>query len=162
MRIRTYDNTTTSVVKLANGIPTKTETSEIALAFSTGIVEGCFTSVATGVSQKLWDYVDHFYELNVTTPTSSVIVNLDAWNKLNKATQTKIEKIATDIEQASWADTRKVEATLRDILRSNGINVLDTPTGLTAQFETIRKQMVNDWLGSAGNEGRAILQKFGT
>ena len=78
MKIRTYNHTTTRIVQLANGIPTKTEPSEIALAFSTAVIDGSFASGVTGVSQKLWDYIDYYYTMNSAFPTSSVITNIDA------------------------------------------------------------------------------------
>lgn len=159
MKIRTYNHTTTRIVQLANAIPTKTEPSEIALAFSTAVIDGSFASGVTGVSQKLWDYIDHYYTMNSAFPTSSVIANLDAWNKLDTGTQTTVLRVAAETEQAIWPDVVAMENSYNGTMRQAGMKVQDISPELVSYFEQIGQQMASEWVQRAGAEGEIILQQ---
>ncbi len=160
MKIRTYNYTTTRIVQLAQGIPTKTEPSEIALAFSTSVIDGSFASGVTGVSQKLWDYIDYYYTMNSAFPTSSVIANLDAWNKLDTGTQNTILSIAAETERAIWSEVVTMENTYNATMRKAGMKVEDISPELVGYFKKIGEQMTSEWLQRAGNEGEIILRNL--
>ena len=158
MKIRTYNHTTTRIVQLANGIPTKTEPSEIALAFSTSVIDGSFASGVTGVSQKLWDYIDYYYTMNSAFPTSSVIANLDAWNNLDAGTQTTVLRIAAETERAIRSDVVAMENSYNATMRGAGMSVQELSPELTGFFEKIGQQMASEWMRHAGAEGVAVLR----
>ena len=158
MKIRTYNNTTTRIVQLANGIPTKTEPSEIALAFSTSVIDGSFASGVTGVSQKLWDYIDYYYTMNCAFPTSSVVANLDAWNSLDAGTQALVLRVAAETEQAIWSDVVAMENSYNATMRGAGMSVQEISPELTGYFEKIGQQMASEWMQHAGADGAAILR----
>ena len=158
MKIRTYNYTTTRVVQLANGIPTKTEPSEIALAFSTSVIDGSFASGVTGVSQKLWDYIDYYYTMNCAFPTSSVIANLDAWDSLDAGAQTKVLRIAAETERAIWSDVVAMENSYNATMRGAGMSVQELSPELTGYFEKIGQQMASEWMQHAGADGAAIVR----
>lgn len=160
MRIRTYDKSTTRVVQLANAIPTKTEPSEIALAFSTAVIDSSFGSGVTGVSQKLWDYIDYFYTTNSAFPTSSVVVNLEAWEKLDATTQATIQRIATETEKAIWSEVSIKEEQYNAAMRKAGMNVIDLSPELAAYFDNIGKHMASEWVKLTGAEGDKILRSL--
>ena len=160
MKIRTYNYTTTRIVQLANGIPTKTEPSEIALAFSTSVIDGSFASGVTGVTQKLWDYIDHYYTMNSAFPTSSVIANLDAWNELDAGMQTTILRIAAETERAIWSDVAAMENSYNATMRQAGMTVQDVSPEMAGYFEQIGQQMASEWVLRAGAEGESILRKL--
>ena len=160
MKIRTYNYMTTRFVQLANGIPTKTEPSEIALAFSTAVIDGSLASGVTGVSQKLWDYIDYYYTMNCAFPTSTVIANLDAWNKLDAGTQNTVLEIATETERAIWSEVVTMENTYNATMRKAGMNVEAISPELAMFFEKIGRQMTSEWSQRAGAEGETILRNL--
>lgn len=160
MRIRTYNNTTTRFVQLVNGIPTKTEPSEIAIAFSTAVIDGSFGSGVTGVSQSLWDYIDYYYTTAITFPTSSVFVNLEAWNQLDAKTQATVLRIGAQTELAVSSEAASIDATYNETMRKAGMEVGNVPPELAAHFDRIGKQMEAEWLQATGEVGSAILQRL--
>ena len=160
MKIRTYNQTTTRIVQLAKAIPTKTEPSEIALAFSTAVIDGSFASGVTGVSQKLWDYIDYYYIMNLAFPASSVIVNLDAWNSLDAGTQATVLRIAQETERAIRPDVAVMENSYNATMREAGMSVQELSPELTGYFEEIGQQMASEWMRGAGAEGAAILRNL--
>ncbi len=160
MKIRTYNRTTTRIVQLADGIPTKTEPSEIALAFSTAVIDGSFASGVTGVSQKLWDYIDYYYTMNAGFPTSSVIANLDEWNRLDAGIQSTVLQIAAEIEQAIWSEIIARENANNATMREAGMKVQDISPELAGYFRQIGQRMALEWTQRAGAEGETILGKL--
>ena len=73
----------------------------ISQAFSTGAVESdhiCFT----GKNSKIWENgVKYFYDIAAVSK-NMVIVNKDAWNKLDKAKQDLVMKQAALAERKGW------------------------------------------------------------
>ncbi len=160
MKIRTYDSATTRIAQLVDAIPTKTDASEVAMAFSTGVVEGSFTSGATGVSQKLWDYIDYYYTINATFATSTVIVNLDEWRELETDLQSMIMRIAIETEQNIWNEMMKKEESYNSKMRQAGMQVLRPSNEISSYLTGIGKQIADEWILRAGEEGKSILRKF--
>ena len=160
MKIRSYDSTTARIAQLAGSIPTKTETSEIALAFSTSVIDGSFASGVTGVSQKLWDYIDYYYTINTGFPISSVIVNLDDWNKLDAETQSILLNIAADTENSIRSESISKDHFYNETMRKAGMKVLKPTNELLAHFDEIGEKIAAEWLLHAGKDGEAILRSI--
>lgn len=159
-KIRSYNATTSDIAKLAGAIPTKMEVSELGQALSTNVVQGTFGSGSLGVSNRLWDYLDHYYLLNTAIPKSFVFVNLDAWNALDKATQDIIGKVAAEQEKAAWDAMLAQSKGYRATLAKNGIAVKEPSDALKAHFSKVGKQMSANWLKETGDEGQALMDAF--
>jgi len=88
LKFRAYNAATIRIAELTGMAPTKIEAAEISQAFSTGAVESMITSPTTGKNKKIWEIgVKYFYDIAAWFPKNMVIVNKDAWNKLDAATQ---------------------------------------------------------------------------
>ena len=88
LKFRAYNSATIRIAELTGMAPTKIEAAEISQAFSTGAVESMITSPTTGKNKKIWENgVKYFYDIAAWFPKNMVIVNKDAWNKLDEATQ---------------------------------------------------------------------------
>ncbi len=152
MRIRTYDAMTSRFAQLVGAIPTKTEFSEVSLAFSTGVVEGSFASGATGVSQKLWDYIDYYYRANVTYPVTYVVVNLNAWNNVDTTTQSTVLRIASNTERSAWAEMASIENSDYSTMQAQAMELPTITPELASYFNEIGEQIALEWQ-QAGGEG---------
>jgi len=88
LKFRAYNSATIRIAELTGMAPTKIEAAEISQAFSTGAVESMITSPTTGKNSKIWENgVGYFYDIAAWFPKNMVIVNKDAWNKLDSATK---------------------------------------------------------------------------
>jgi len=160
VRFRAYDNNTSRLAELLGASPTRTEASEIAQAFSTGIAQAMTASAAIGISQAMWDFVDHFYTVNAWMPKSVVIVNLDIWNGLDEATRTALEEAAEKAEQDVWAAMETANLRDLDTMRENGLNVQEPSDALASGLRAIGATMTDEWAAAAGARGQAIIEAY--
>ncbi len=160
VRFRAYDTNTSRLAELMGASPTRTEASEIAQAFSTGIADAMMASAAIGIGQAMWDYVDYYYLVNAWLPKSVVVVNMDVWDGLDESTQNALLAAAADAEATVW-DTMEVEnqrylATLAE----NGMNVVKPSDELMAGFHEIGAILTREWLDTAGERGAAVIDAY--
>ena len=160
VKFRAYDATTTRLAELMGAIPTKTEATEIGQAFSTGIAESMIASGAIGVFQKMWDYVGYFYEVNAWLPKSVVVVNMEAWNKLDAKTQKVILNAAAETEKSVWAEMQATNDGYKKTMADNGIKVLEPSAQLKADLKKLGQIMADEWAKSAGERGQKVIAAY--
>jgi TRAP-type transport system periplasmic protein len=160
MRFRAYDANTSRLAELLGANPTRTEASEIAQAFSTGIAEAMTASAAIGISQAMWDFVDNFYLVNAWMPKSVVMVNMGIWNGLDEDIRQAIEEIAAQAELDIWAEMESANQRDLETMRSNGMNVRDPSPELSAGLRAIGETMTAEWIENAGARGQAIIDAY--
>ncbi len=160
VKFRAYDAGTTRLAKLMGAVPTKTEATEIGQAFSTGVAESMIASGAIGVFRKMWDYVDYFYEVNAWLPKSAVVVNIDAWNKLDDKTKKVVMDAAAETEKSVWKAMEPTNGGYKKTMSDNGINVLEPSQQLKADFRKIGETMSNEWAEAAGDRGAAVIKAY--
>ena len=56
-------------------------------ALATGVVNSFMSSGGTGYDSKVWESLDHFYDVQAWIPKDATLVNKAAFNALDKATQ---------------------------------------------------------------------------
>src|SRR5690606_23955220 len=160
VKFRAYDASTTRLAELMGAVPTKTEASEIAQAFSTGIAEAMMASGAIGVFQKIWDYADHYYLVNAWLPKSVVVVNMGAWEALDEATRTALSEAAATAEAAAWDEMEKQNEGYIATMKENGMTVAEPSDELKAALRSIGETMTAEWLETAGEAGAAALEAY--
>lgn len=160
VKFRAYDASTTRLAELMGAVPTKTEASEIAQAFSTGVAESMMASGAIGLWQKIWDYADYYYEVNAWLPKSGVIVNADAWNGLESATQSAVTEAAATAEAGVWDEMENQNAGYIATMKENGMQILTPSVELLAGLTEIGTQMTNEWVEAAGEAGVKVIDAY--
>lgn len=161
VKFRAYDAGTTRLANLMGAVPTKTEATEIGQAFSTGVAESMIASGAIGVFRKMWDYVDYFYEVNAWLPKSVVVVNMEAWNKLDDKTRKVVEDAAAETEKTVWAAMEPTNDAYKKTMSDNGINVIEPSPELREGLAEIGKVMSGEWAEAAGDAGKEALKAYG-
>ncbi len=159
-KFRTYSPTTARLAELMGAIPTTVQVPDIPQAFKTGLVDSMITSGATGVDTQAWDYLSHYYDTQAFLPQNMVVVNKDAWSKLSDAEQKAVLDAAKSAEARGWKTSEAENEGYVRTMASHGIKIMKPSAKLTAEFETIGKQMADEWAKKAGAEGEAILKAF--
>ncbi len=159
-KFRAADANTSRLAVLMGATPTKTEATEISQAFSTGVADSMMGSGAIGVFQKMWDNVDYFYTVNAWMPKSAVIVNADAWDSLDEATQTIVLEEAAKAEAAVWENAKSITEEYNATMAENGMTVQAPTDDLAASFREIGTTMSTEWAENAGDAGAAALDAF--
>lgn len=160
VKFRAYDASTTRLAELMGAVPTQTEASEIAQAFSTGIAESMIASGAIGTWQKIWDYADYYYEVNAWLPKSGVIVNAAAWGSLDSATQTAVMEAAANAEVSVWDEMESQNDGYKATMAENGMTISPPSAELQTGLNEIGTKMTEEWIEAAGDAGAAVIDAY--
>ena len=161
LKFRAYNSATIRIAELTGMAPTKIEAAEISQAFSTGAVESMITSPTTGKNKKIWENgVKYFYDIAAWFPKNMVIVNKDAWNQLDSATQKLVMMEASKAEKKGWALSKKGNKDDKKALADAGMKVGKVNAELKKHFENVGATMSKDWADRAGSRGQGVLAAY--
>ncbi|MGB7205281.1 MAG: TRAP transporter substrate-binding protein [Anderseniella sp.] len=160
VKFRAYNAATSRLAELIGAVPTKIEAAEISQAFATGAVESMVSSGSTGVDRKLWEHTKYWYNVQAWLPKNMVIVNNEAWAKLDEATQKVVLEKAAEAEARGWATAEASAQKDRETLASNGMTVGEAGDTLKADFVKVGETMTAEWLAKAGDAGKAAVDAF--
>jgi TRAP-type C4-dicarboxylate transport system substrate-binding protein len=157
LKFRAYNPITARMAELMGAQPVTIQQSELAQAFSTGVVQTMVTSAATGVDTQAWDYATHFYDVRAFISWNTVVVNEAAFQKLDAATQTNLLEAAKKAEDRAWKRAEEVASELLETLRKRGMTVKEPEPALKREMEEVGQKMVDEWTKAAGEQGREIV-----
>ncbi len=160
LKFRAYNLGTERVAALAKMVPTQIEASDIATAFATGRVEAMITSPSTGVDAKVWDFLTHYHDTKAWIPRNMVIVNKAAFDKLSDAEKSAVKDAAAAAETRGWEASRVENDAKMQVLKDNGIVIVEPSDELKAGFAEIGKTITEEWKTRAGVDGEALLKTF--
>ncbi len=161
LKFRAYNSATIRIAELTGMAPTKIEAAEISQAFSTGAVESMITSPTTGKNKKIWENgVKYFYDIAAWFPKNMVIVNKDAWNKLDSTTQELVMQQAALAERKGWNLSKKGNVADKKALADAGMQVGKVNAALKAHFEEVGAKMAKEWADKAGSRGAGVLAAY--
>ena len=161
LKFRAYNSATIRIAELTGMAPTKIEAAEISQAFSTGAVESMITSPTTGKNKKIWENgVKYFYDIAAWFPKNMVIVNKDAWNQLDSATQKLVMMEASKAEKKGWALSKKGNKNDKKALADAGMKVGKVNAELKKHFENVGATMSKEWADRAGSRGQGVLAAY--
>lgn len=160
LKFRAYNAASARLAELAGMLPVQIEAAEISQAFATGVAQGMVSSGSTGYDRKVWESLSHYYGVDAWMPRNYVLVNMDAWNGLDEATQNVINGCAVLAEYAGdWRSIQYTEFTVNE-LANNGMTTGPAGDALAAELRAIGETMTAEWLESAGDQGKQIVDGF--
>ena len=161
LKFRAYNSATIRIAELTGMAPTKIEAAEISQAFSTGAVESMITSPTTGKNSKIWENgVGYFYDIAAWFPKNMVIVNKDAWNKLDSATKKLVMSEAAIAEKKGWELSKKGNVADKKALSDAGMKVGKVNSALEKHFQKVGATMADEWKAKAGSRGASVLAAY--
>ncbi|MYD78126.1 MAG: TRAP transporter substrate-binding protein [Gammaproteobacteria bacterium] len=160
VKFRAYNPVTVRMAELMGAVPINIEVAELPQAFATGQAESMVSSSSTGYDTKIWKYVDYWYDVQAWLPKNMVVVNLDAWNNLDEATQNIVLNAAAEAEANGWAKAQSLAQWYAEQLAANGMTVQPAGDQLIADFRKIGETMTMEWLERAGASGEALINTY--
>ena len=161
LKFRAYNSATIRIAELTGMAPTKIEAAEISQALSTGAVESMITSPTTGKNSKIWENgVGYFYDIAAWFPKNMVIVNKDAWNKLDSATKKLVMSEAAVAEKKGWELSKKGNVADKKALADAGMKVGKVNSALEKHFQKVGATMADEWKAKAGSRGASVLAAY--
>ena len=160
LKLRAYNPMISRIAELAGAQPVTIQAAELAQAMATGAVNANITSGSTGYDTKAWEVVKNYYDTQAWLPKNIVFVNKKAFDALDKATQDALRKAAADAEARGWKVSEEKTAWYIGELKKNGMNVQPPSAQLKADFQKIGQQIIEEWLKTAGPDGKAIIDAY--
>ena len=160
VKFRAYNQATSRLAELMGAVPTKIEAAELTQAFATGVAQSMISSGSTGYDSKIWEHVKYWYDTQAWLPKNMVIVNKDAWAKLDEKTQKIILDAAAQAEKDGWAKAQELADWYKQQLAANGMRVDPPSAQLKADFVKIGETMRDEWLQRAGDRGKAVIDAY--
>lgn len=159
-KMRAYNPATTKIAQMLGAAPVTIQLPELSQALATGAANNFLTSSASGADGKLYEQVKYFYPVNAWLPRNVTAVNQKAFDALDKATQDAVLKAAADAEVRGWKASEKVDEDSIAILKANGVTIAPPSASVQAALKKIGDTMTEEWLASAGADGKAIIDAY--
>lgn len=160
LNFRAYDKQTSRIGELVKARPVTIQAAEVAQALAMGKINSLISSAQSGVDYKAWESVKFFYDVQAWLPKNMVFVNKAAFNALDKAAQSALLAEAKKAEEAGWASSKATAESTKKTLASNGMKVLQPSPALVGELNKIGQQMLDEWLATAGPDGKAVVDAF--
>lgn len=160
LKFRAYNAATARVAELGGMVPTQIEAAELKQALATGVVQAFISSGSTGVDEKVWEDLTHFYDAKAWLPRNTIFVNSDAFAALPEASQECLTSMAAEAEARGSAKAAELSGGFLETLSENGLTVSEPSEQLSADLAEIGDTMTEEWLVEAGDAGAAILDSF--
>ena len=94
LKMRTYNPTTVRIAELLGAVPVDVPMVQVGQALAEGRMDAMITSAVTGVENKVWGGLKHYYELNAWFPKNIVFVNAKAFAAQPPAVQQAVLRAA--------------------------------------------------------------------
>lgn len=157
---RAYSPQTSRIAELVGAQPVTIQAAELSQALATGAVGAFMTSGATGVDSKVWEQVNHFYDVQAWLPKNAVLVSQKAFDALDKATQDAVLKSAAAAEERGWKTSEEKTRIYLAELVKNGMKVEPPSAALKADMKKVGDTMIAEWVKTAGADGQAIIDAY--
>lgn len=159
-KMRTYNPATNRIAQLLRAQPATIQLAELGQALATGAVDNFLTSSASGIESKLYEHVKYFYAVSAWLPKNAVVVNQKSFDGLDKATQDALMTAAAAAETRGWALSEKLNQEYLAGLSSNGMTVSEPTAQLRTELMAIGDTMTGEWLRTAGDDGKKIIDAY--
>jgi TRAP-type C4-dicarboxylate transport system substrate-binding protein len=158
--MRAYNPYTSRIAELAGAQPVTIQVAELAQAMATGAVNANITSGATGYDTKAWEVVKYYYDTQAWIPKNIVFASTQAFDALDKASQKALLDAAAAAETRGWKISEEKNKWYLEQLAKNGMQVSAPSPQLEADFKKVGHTMSEEWLKTAGADGKAILDAY--
>jgi TRAP-type transport system periplasmic protein len=159
-KMRAYNPATTRIAELIGAQPVTIQLAELPQALATGTVDNFLTSSASGVDSKLYEQVKFFYDVNAWLPRNAVVVNIKAFEALDKASQAAVLKVGAAAGERGWKISDQKDDEYLKELGARGMTVDRGSETLKRELKAIGSRMTGEWLKAAGADGQAIIDAY--
>ncbi|MCV2870213.1 TRAP transporter substrate-binding protein [Defluviimonas sp. WL0002] len=160
VKFRAYNAATARIAELAGMVPVQIEAAELSQALATGVAEAFISSGSTGVDSKVWESLTHFYDVQAWLPRNTIFVNKDAYNALDDAGKAALMDCGAKAAAAGEARAKELTDQYLKTLAENGMTVSGPSDELRAGLQEFGATMTEEWLASAGEDGKAAIAAY--
>lgn len=159
-RMRTYNVSTQRIAQILGATPVDVPMAGVNQALADGRIDSMITSAVTGVENRVWDKVAHYYTINAWIPKNIVFANLAAVQALSPDTREALRVAAQAAEARGWAMSEQVADGSTRELASKGMNVGRVPPNFEAELKRLGERFSREWVQSVGHEANQIFVPY--
>ncbi len=156
-KVRAYNKSSARMAALTSMTPVSLEAAEISQGLAAGVINSLITSAVTGKDSKVWEQLDHFYQVKAWMPRNFVIVNKAVWTALPKEKQDVLLDCSTKAEAAGLEKSMAADEAALSALKTNGMKVLQPSDKFASELAKIGETVAAEWATKAGEAGKAII-----
>lgn len=160
VRVRSYNKSTARISELTGMEPISIEAAEISQAMSAGVIQSLITSAVTGQDSKVWEQLDHFYQVNAWMPRNYVIASKAAVDSASDKTKAALKDCSAKAEMNGLELSKAANDEALANLAKNGMMVLKPSDALTKELRTFGETMTNEWIAKAGDIGKTVIDAY--
>lgn len=161
-RMRTYNATTARIAELLGAQGVDVAMVDVGKALAEGRIDSMITSAVTGVENKVWSHVKHYYEIDAWFPKNLVFANAAALAALPARSRDALRQASAAAEQRGWAASAASATQSVDELRRNGMKVERTPPELGREIKRLGERFSVEWIRQVGAEANEIFIPYFT
>jgi TRAP-type C4-dicarboxylate transport system substrate-binding protein len=159
-KVRAYNKSSARMAALTGMTPVSLEAAEISQGLAAGVINSLITSAVTGKDSKVWEQLDHFYQVKAWMPRNFVIINKGVWSGLSKDKQNVLLDCSTKAEASGLEKSKAADEEALNALKSNGVKVLPPSEKFAAELAKIGEKVAEEWATTAGDAGKNIMAGF--
>ena len=160
LKWRAYSPATSKIAELVGAQPMTVQAAEVSQALATGVIDSYMSSGATGFDSKTYEHIKNWYDTQAWLPKNAVIVNLKAFEALDKPTQAAVLKAAAAAETRGWKLSEEKNGWYVDQLKGKGMAILKPSDQLTADLRRVGNYMLAEWQRKAGEDGKKVIEAY--
>ena len=157
---RAYNPPTARIAELMGAHSVTVQAAELPQAMALGMVDVYMSSSITGLSSKTSEHLKYWADTRAWLPKNAVLVNKQAFDTLDRATQLALLKAGTQAETRGWKMSRAADDEAIAQLKRLGVSVQPPSPRLKADLQKVGEFMLQEWTERAGAEGRALLDAY--
>lgn len=159
-RMRTYNLSTQRIAQMLGAAPVDVPMAEVNQALSDGRVDNMITSAVTGVENKVWGQIAHYYPINAWFPKNLVFVNQKAFQALPVPVQQAVRQAAVRAEARGWAMSEAAATESTRELAAQGMKVERIAPSVEAELKRLGEKFSREWVQSVGHEANVIFVPY--
>lgn len=160
MKMRSYNQTTVRIAEMLGAQSVDISMGEVGRALGEGRLETMITSAVTGVDNKVWGPIKHYYDINAWFPKNIVFVNAKDFNALPAKDRAQVLAAAGDAESRGWMASEIVARDSTLELQRNGIKVDRLTPELEREIKRMGERFSREWIRSVGHDANAIFVPY--
>lgn len=160
IKMRTYNQTTVRLAEMLGATSVDVAMVDVGKAVNEGRMDAMITSAVTGVENKVWGPIKHYYEISAWFPKNIVFVNTKSFEALTPDARAAVMKAAADAESRGWVASEGIAQSATRELQANGIKVERISTELENDLKRIGERFSREWVRSVGHAASDIFVPY--
>jgi tripartite ATP-independent transporter DctP family solute receptor len=161
LKLRAHSKDLARMFQLLGASPTVIAPSEVTTAASRGTIDGLSTSLSSYYARKWFEASPYINNSGFGLIGTVVIINKGVWDKFPDDVKSAIEQASKEAEEFSTKSIVGEEEALLKDLAQKGVHVTVFDDQSAKDFAKIVRPMYDEYLASAGSDGKTVLENSG-